>query len=260
MLQRNYHTHTYRCQHATGDVIDYAKAAIEAGLTTLGMSDHAALPDNRWNNVRMSMPELDDYEEAIELARKDCPDLTILKGMECEYVEEFHSYLEDELLGVRGFDYLIGAGHYTPFEGGWLNSFEELNKAAHLRAYASFLGKIMSTGLFAFIAHPDIFGCSNDKWNDDLTECSHDILQAAVETGIPLEINGLGLRKIPKQTSEGPRPQYPWIPFWEIAQEYPIKVICNSDAHHPKDVAGKLDETEQLARRFNLNLLEELPI
>ena len=140
MLQRNYHTHTYRCQHATGDVIDYAKAAIDGGLTTLGMSDHAALPDNRWNNVRMSMPELDDYEEAIELARKECPDLTILKGMECEYVEEFHSYLEDELLGVRGFDYLIGAGHYTPFEGGWLNSFEELNKAAHLRAYASFLG------------------------------------------------------------------------------------------------------------------------
>ncbi|MGA0127573.1 MAG: PHP domain-containing protein, partial [bacterium] len=153
MLQRNYHTHTYRCQHATGDVIDYAKAAIEAGLTTLGMSDHAALPDNRWNNVRMSMPELDDYEEAIELARKECPDLTILKGMECEYVEEFHSYLEDELLGVRGFDYLIGAGHYTPFEGGWLNSFEELNKAPHLRGYSSFLGKIMSTGLFAFIAH-----------------------------------------------------------------------------------------------------------
>ena len=30
MLQRNYHTHTYRCKHATGDVIDYAKAAIEA--------------------------------------------------------------------------------------------------------------------------------------------------------------------------------------------------------------------------------------
>ena len=39
MLQRNYHTHTYRCKHATGDVIDYAKAAIEADLTTLGMSE-----------------------------------------------------------------------------------------------------------------------------------------------------------------------------------------------------------------------------
>ena len=66
MLQRNYHTHTYRCKHATGDVIDYAKAAIEADLTTLGMSDHAALPDNRWNNVRMSMLELDDYEDVNE--------------------------------------------------------------------------------------------------------------------------------------------------------------------------------------------------
>ena len=72
MLQRNYHTHTYRCQHATGDVIDYAKAAIDGGLTTLGMSDHAALPDNRWNNVRMSMPELDDYEEAIEGNVRHC--------------------------------------------------------------------------------------------------------------------------------------------------------------------------------------------
>ena len=99
MLQRNYHTHTYRCHHATGDVIDYAKAAIEAGLTTLGMSDHVALPDNRWNNVRMLMAELDDYEKAIEYAREECPDLTILKGMECEYVEDFHGYLEDELLG-----------------------------------------------------------------------------------------------------------------------------------------------------------------
>jgi histidinol phosphatase-like PHP family hydrolase len=53
------------------------------------------------------MPELDDYEEAIEFARKECSELAILKGMECEYVEEFHSYLQDDLLGERGFNYLI---------------------------------------------------------------------------------------------------------------------------------------------------------
>lgn len=259
MLTRNYHTHTYRCQHALGDVSDYAAAALEAGLTTLGMSDHAALPDDRWQTVRMAFHELDGYEAAIETARRKFPELQILKGMECEYAEEYHAYYEDELLGQRKFDYLIGAGHYTPYQGGWINSFEELDHPSHLRAYAKFLGEIMSTGLFAFIAHPDLFGCSNDRWNEDLTACSHDILQAAAETQVPLEINGLGLRKAPKQTSQGPRAQYPWIPFWEIAQDYPIRVICNSDAHKPGDVAAKLEETVQIARKFGLNLIEELP-
>ena len=43
---RDYHTHTFRCKHAQGDVEDYAKYAVEYGIDVLGVSDHTALPDN----------------------------------------------------------------------------------------------------------------------------------------------------------------------------------------------------------------------
>ena len=101
-LTKNYHTHTYRCKHATGDVPDYCQAAVEQGLTVLGISDHAALPDDRWPGVRMSMLELPEYCGAIDAARQAFPTLTLLKGMECEFAPEYASHLEDTLLGGAG--------------------------------------------------------------------------------------------------------------------------------------------------------------
>ena len=98
MKKNNYHTHTFRCKHATGDVVDYAREAFNGGATILGISDHVPWPDHRWDEVRMDISQLDEYEQAIDYARKTYPKLKILKGMECEYNKEFHSYLEDELL------------------------------------------------------------------------------------------------------------------------------------------------------------------
>ena len=125
-----------------------------------------------------------------------------------------------------------------------------------LNAYSRHLAEIMESGLFAFIAHPDLFGCSNEFWNDDLTSCSHDILSSAQATKTTLEINGYGMRKEPVQTSKGPRAQYPWPPFWELASEYKIEVVCNSDAHRPQDALACLDETRLLADRFDLKIAD----
>ena len=36
----NYHTHTYRCCHAEGDVRDYVEEAVNRGLSILGISVH----------------------------------------------------------------------------------------------------------------------------------------------------------------------------------------------------------------------------
>lgn len=37
---KNYHTHTTRCMHAIGSEEEYILAAISAGYTELGFSDH----------------------------------------------------------------------------------------------------------------------------------------------------------------------------------------------------------------------------
>ena len=57
----NYHTHTFRCRHAQGDVEDYVRAALAQSLTAIGFSDHTPLPDDRWKSIRMSLDELTGY-------------------------------------------------------------------------------------------------------------------------------------------------------------------------------------------------------
>ena len=157
-LTKNYHTHTYRCQHATGDVADYCQAALKQGLTVLGMSDHTALPDNRWAGVRMDFQELSGYCRAIDEARESFPNLTILKGAECELSDEYLAFYQETLLGEYQFDYLVGAAHYFPLNGEWIGAYGGADTATGLRAYADYFIKSMESGLFAFMAHPDLFG------------------------------------------------------------------------------------------------------
>ena len=37
----NFHTHTYRCHHASGTDREYVESAIRAGVKVLGFADHS---------------------------------------------------------------------------------------------------------------------------------------------------------------------------------------------------------------------------
>lgn len=253
---KNYHTHTYRCKHATGEVIDYAKIAVEQGITVLGMTDHTPLPDNRWLGIRMEIEELPEYLNAIKEAEVAFPNLKILKGMECEYATEYHNFYQDELLGRWKLDYLILGPHFFPYQGEWLASHHHIRCAKTLQAYTDHLITSMESGLFTFVAHPDLFGITYEEWDQNTEACSRQILLAAADLKIPLEINGYGFRKPHLQTKSGSRPSYPWLPFWELAQEYDVEVVVNSDAHQPQDVAANIVDGLQLAKQLNLKIAE----
>jgi len=279
----NYHTHTYRCHHAEGDVSDYAEEAVKAGIEILGFSDHTPLPDGRWTHVRMSMDELEGYLEAVDNAAEkyggsgeenfettdpvlnEIPEnqgtsgkqLTVLKGLECDWDVPYRNFYIEELLGKHRLDYLIGAVHFFPYRGEWL-PLSAAETPSHLNAYADHLIRAMEQKYFSFIAHPDSFGIGYIEWDENAEACSKDILSAAEELGVILEINGYGLRKPEVETSAGLRKKYPLLPFWETASDYNIKVICNSDAHKPADTAASIDETKEIAGMFDLEVTEEL--
>lgn len=250
--RKNYHTHTYRCKHATQDVMSYCQSALDNGLQVLGISDHTALPDNRWPHIRMDIEELPGYCAAVDEAQKSYPDLIILKGAECEYAPEYDAFFRDTLLGELKFDYLIGAAHFFPMDGEWIGSYGGVNSKRELQAYAKYFIESMETGLFAFMAHPDLFGNSYHSWDNDAIDASRDIFTAAAELKIPLEINGYGLRKPKIDTVEGQRRMYPWIQFWELAAEYEIEFIVNSDAHSPEDIIGNMEEAAAIGERLGL--------
>ncbi|HOZ50171.1 MAG TPA: histidinol-phosphatase [Candidatus Hydrogenedentes bacterium] len=252
MIEKNYHTHTYRCKHATGDVADYCRRAVAEGLSVLGMSDHAALPDNRWIGVRMAFTELDAYCRAVDDARAAFPDLVVLKAMECEYDDGYAAYFRDELLGRCGMDYLIGAAHWFPHEGDWHGIYGNPMDPAGLRAYTRYVARSMESGLFAFMAHPDLFACSYIEWDEHAIAASREILAAAEALRMPLEINGYGLIKPLIETPDGIRRMYPIDRFWELAAEYDIRVVVNSDAHHVADLIGATDKAFAIAERYGL--------
>lgn len=255
-FDKNYHTHTYRCKHATDDVSAYAQAAIDKGLTVLGISDHTALPDNRWAEIRMDIQELPEYCLAIDNAKTDYPNLSILKAAECEYATEYDAFYREHLLGELTFDYLIGAAHFFPLNGEWVPSYSESNNVIGLQAYAAYFIESMESGLFAFMAHPDLFGSAYLHWDKNTIAASRDIFVAAAELQVPLEINGYGLRKAEIETPDGIRRRYPWIPFWELACEYDIEIVVNSDAHRPEDVSSNIAEAAEIGQRFGLKFAD----
>lgn len=253
---KNYHTHTYRCKHATGDVVDYVKMAISSDVNVLGISDHTPLPDNRWLDVRMHMNELDGYIRAIEDCQSQFPEIEILKGMECEYSKEYKNFYQEELIGKYHFDYLIFGPHYFPKDGAWVNTYGGVQNAQDLLAYSKYVIESMESGLFIFVAHPDLFGNSYDAWDKNTEACSKDILVAAEKLQIPIEINGLGFRKPQISTSKGNRHQYPLEEFWGLASNYKINVVINSDAHRPIDIIANITQGMEILDRYGLKLAD----
>lgn len=246
------HLHTWRCKHASGDASAYVATAVAGGCLIAGMSDHAPTLDGRWIDHRMALVQLDDYENAIHQARLANPRATVLMALECEFVEEFAAFHRD-LLTTRGYDYLVLGQHFAPHQGRWLNCFSETRSPITLKAYAAALIRGMESGLYAFVAHPDIFGCGGTLWGPDQVACAEEICAASARLGVPLELNAYGLRKPFVNADDGPRPMYPWLPFWTIAARHGCQVVLSSDAHRPQDTLAGFVEINAMRKHFGLN-------
>lgn len=255
-FKHNFHTHTFRCKHARGETTDYCKYAVDLDLETLGFSDHTALPDNRWISARMDYSELEGYVDAVHRARREFPTLRVLLGMECEYIPKFHAFYQDELLGQYEFDYLVGGPHFfTDDYGNWKGTYSGAVDSNALRHYGKYVQEMVASGLFAFIAHPDLFGVCYKTWDADAIACSRDILAAAQEYKVGLEINALGLDKIARKKPSNPYPLYPWLPFWELATEYDVQTIVNADAHRPQDLIRKTGAATDIQESLGLKAM-----
>lgn len=267
-MNANYHTHTYRCKHAIGDIQDYIKEAEIGKLEVLGFSDHCPFPgdtERTWFDVRMSEKEAPEYIDLINKEQANTK-IKLLKGFECEYSPEFDSWYKDFLLGELNADYLVLGQHWYSLYGDYLFC-PEIKDTATLLKYFDELIKAMQTKYFAFLAHPDIIFLKGNEWNDTYKSAYSDIIDLAIELDMPLEINGYGTYKKPLPNGKNntrqktqTRFQYPYDKFWELVKEKGAKVICNSDAHDPKLVAKNRDRALDYAKLFDFSPVTEIKL
>ena len=115
----NYHTHTYRCNHAKGDLQDYINAARDAGTTTLGFSEHTpyVFPDGFRSRIRLQPEELTAYAEDVRNIRRETPDMQIHLGLEVEYFPKMFPDLMDRIRD-EGIEYILLGQHWLDTESG----------------------------------------------------------------------------------------------------------------------------------------------
>ncbi len=245
----NYHTHTWRCNHAVGREEEYVENAIEGGLKILGFSDHSPMPyDGLYvSQIKMRMYQLEGYVRCIENLRdKYKSDIEIHLGFEVEYYPRYF----EKLLAIMSdypVEYFILGQHFLGNEEGEIYCGTENSSAAELERYVRQTTEGMETGRFTYLAHPDLFNYTGDdvayeKWMRVL--CRN-----AKRLAVPLEINLLGIW--------GER-NYPNVRFWEIAGEEGNEVVYGSDAHRPDKVwvPDALAKADRIVERNHLTLLE----
>ena len=231
-MKNNYHTHTTRCFHAVGQDEDYVRAAIDGGFDLLGFADHAPWPFESGfvSNIRMGMDALPGYLASVrDLQERYADRLPILLGLESEYFPRYH----DHLLRMRdmGVSYYILGQHYADSEEDTPYTGLECRSDEGVLRYAESTVKAIRTGLFIYVAHPDLFmrHRTDDQFTPACMEAADMICLAAKEQGMPIEYNLLGLGNLLSGHSRG----YPSDPFWQYARKYDNDVILGVDAHDP---------------------------
>ena len=257
----NYHSHTFRCGHATGTDEEYAKAAFDAGFKVLGFSDHLMGPGLHQQGIRGEEILLPGYIESVrKLKKKYKGKMTIYLGMEAEWLgKEWIPYYQ-KLRKEMKMDYLI-LGQHAFMEFGkfyWYSEYGDPSYGAEAYLYDLIEG--MDSGLFDCVAHPDLFFNWYPHWDDYAETIARKIAEAAARNHLPLEVN-MGQKNyrpgIDIESCE--RSHYPFPRFWDIISEYPVDVIIGVDAHSPLAYErAAYDAFVAFCKNHNLHRLERL--
>ena len=249
----NYHTHTWRCNHATGREEDYVLNAIERKFEILGFSDHTpyVVRDGYYSHFRMRLDQFEDYCRIVRLLQKKYADrIEIPLGLEVEYYPAFFPQLLP-ILQDAGIEYMLLGQHFVGNEIGEHYSGNPTADPAILEKYCTQAMDAMQTGLFTYFAHPDLI---HFKGNDKVyREQMRRLCQEAKNCKMPLELNMLG-----KWSGR----HYPNQIFWEIAAEEGCNVILGCDAHAPDHLLKLQTEAElmEMIRRYDLRLVEKVTL
>ncbi len=260
LVRTNYHTHHRLCRHAQGTAGDYVEKALALGFKEIGISDHA--PHAHFDDdTRMRLEELPLYLADIERTRGLYGErIRILSGLEIEYDPATDAYYESLLEKV---DYLVLGQHYLegdPVKNGVSYTFD-LESGEDLIAYAKIVREAISTGYFAFVAHPDIFLATYPRFDEHAEKASRIIAESAKEHGVPLEFNANGIRRGLIESEDGKHYHYPRKPFFDIAEDAGCKILLSSDAHNPKELYDDaMRKAERIIERWELTVCETLSL
>jgi len=247
----DYHIHTTRCKHAVGTMEEYVQAAIAAGLSEIGFSDHLPLPRSGPSPWNMLPDELPLYVAEVLALREKYAPFPIRLAVEADYLEA-HLDQTRALLARYPWDYVIASCHHLaagaishdPLEPAseWcIDSPEELAQWERQdvdtawRAYLKVLARMAASGIGQIIGHCDLPKKFNYRPKGDMTAAYRETAAAFAQAGVVVELNTAGLRKPAAEI-------YPSLPFLRVLHEANVPITLGSDSHAPQEVGYAIDK------------------
>ena len=254
MFKHNFHTHTIYSD-GKAEPEKYIEAAIEAGLLSLGFSEHAPLPFENNFSVK-DAGRLDQYvREVRSLKTKYKEKLNIYVALEADYIPGVS--LDFRLLKEQfELDYVIGSLHLVkraddrlwfidgPDREIWKSGLESLfnnDIRSAVTAYYHQVMEMIETQRPEVIGHIDkiLMHNYNEFFNEDeewYRKLVFECLEVAKQCNSIIEINTRGLYKKRYHT------YFPGPGIMKVMHNMHIPATISSDAHKPNEVALGLND------------------
>lgn len=259
MFNANYHTHTKRCGHASGEDEEYVLEAIGKGYRYLGFSDHAMLPDFSEPYVRGDYSLFQDYCDSVHALQEKYKDqIKIFLGFEAEAFIPYFPYLK-ELVTNGVLDYMILGNHSAMGDDHKIHChFSNITNASQLYLYRDLAIQAISSGMYSIFAHPDYFMSNISRFDSDCKKISKSLIEACIAYDVPLEVNIAGIRSGMKQIQDKKRWRYPTDEFFSLVGKYKAKCVFGLDAHAPSQLCDDSADYQavEFARKHNLNIID----
>lgn len=240
----NFHSHTWRCRHASGTEEEYVQAAIQNGYRAFGFSDHTPWPGSVGSNARMDENQLEDYIDTVKNLRHKYTDkIRIHLGLEVEYFPDRMAWML-EIKEKYSIEYFIFGNHFPDLLPG-STYYGNCKTKQEMYEYLDLSIRGMESGLFSFIAHPDLYLKQYPIYDKACEDVARQLCKAAKSLNVPLEYNILGHRMIDNGSTVGVG--YPYERFWSIAAEEGCSAVASVDAHQTQQI----QEHDYNLRYFN---------
>ena len=242
----DYHMHTPLCRHAVGEPTEYAAQAVKIGLSEIGFTEHAPMPEQDFDNWRMLEGEMDLYHEKLNQAEKDNPGINILRSLEIDYLPGYTEWIRD-LAERYEWDYLIGSVHYLQDKWSFdhpdhRDSWDEKDLNSVWSEYYHRLIESVEIGVFNIIGHCDLVKVFGHRPDCGLASLWKPFLEVVKQKDIAIEINTGGIKKPCGE-------MYPEPGLLEMAADIGVGLTFGSDAHKPERVGENFREAVELAKR-----------
>ena len=248
-MKANYHTHSKWCHHGGGEISDYIEEALKFGFEQLAITEHVPHLDRpTWIKEDEFLPFDADLNRCVSLYSDR---IRVIKGFECEYINKtcvldlYKRYKED-----YGYELLI-MGQHCAGDNGEHNMFFAKDSEV-IKRYFEDVVEGLHTGLFAYLAHPDVCLIDYEPGFDKVCEEGFKmVFQACEELKIPVEYNANGLRN---------HKVYPSKEVFELSKNYDLTYMIGSDAHDPSLLCDwAVEESEKILKDMNIEVTEILP-